>query len=102
VADRGYASQAFHDLVWQLGSRPVIPAKRHEAPVTCPPWIYVNRNRVERLWSRLKGLGQCPKPCGLDTLREDGLLLSSTLANSRKKMCKFRGLAQTDPHELSN
>jgi hypothetical protein len=23
--------------------------------VACPPWIYHNRNRVERLWSRLKG-----------------------------------------------
>ena len=31
-----------------------IPAKRNEAPVACPPWIYTNRNRVERLWSRLK------------------------------------------------
>jgi transposase len=54
VADRGYASQAFRDLIWQLGARPAIPAKRNEAPVACPPWIYVNRNRVERLWSRLK------------------------------------------------
>ena len=31
-----------------------IPAKRTEAPVACPPWIYHNRNRVERLWARLK------------------------------------------------
>ncbi len=54
VADRGYASQAFRDLIWQIGARPAIPAKRNEAPVACPPWIYVNRNRVERLWSRLK------------------------------------------------
>src|SRR3954464_2762236 len=54
VADRGYASQAFRDLIWQLGARPAIPAKRNEAPVAGPPWIYVNRNRVERLWSRLK------------------------------------------------
>ena len=28
--------------------------KRREAPVACPPWIHVNRNRVERLWARLK------------------------------------------------
>src|SRR3954470_1437766 len=54
VADRGYASQAFRDLICQLGARPAIPAKRNEAPVACPPWIYVNRNRVERLWYRLK------------------------------------------------
>jgi transposase len=54
VADRGYASHAFRDLVWHLGARPAIPPKRNEAPVACPAWIYVNRNRVERLWSRLK------------------------------------------------
>jgi transposase len=54
VADRGYASHAFRELIWKLGARPAIPAKRNEAPVACPPWIYNNRNRVERLWSRLK------------------------------------------------
>jgi transposase len=54
VADRGYASHAFRDLVWGLGARPAIPSKRDEAPVACPPWIYVNRDRVERLWARLK------------------------------------------------
>ena len=54
VADRGYASHAFRDLVWRLGARPAIPPKRHQPPVACPPWIYVNRNRVERLWARLK------------------------------------------------
>ena len=54
VADRGYASHAFRDLVRRLGARPAIPAKRNEAPVACPAWIYTNRNRVERLWARLK------------------------------------------------
>jgi transposase len=54
VADRGYASHAVRDLIWSLGARPAIPAKRNQAPVACPPWIYHNRNRVERLWSRLK------------------------------------------------
>ena len=54
VADRGYASHAFRDRVWGLGARPAIPSKRNEAPVARPAWIYVNRNRVERLWSRLK------------------------------------------------
>jgi transposase len=54
VGDRGYASQAFREFIWNLGARPVIPPKRNEAPVACPPWIYVNRNRVERLWNRLK------------------------------------------------
>ena len=54
VADRGYASHAFRDLIWNLGARPVIPAKRNEADVARPSWIYRNRNRVERLWARLK------------------------------------------------
>jgi transposase len=54
VADRGYASHAFRELIWSLGARPAIPPKRNEAPVACPPWIYRNRNRVERLWNRLK------------------------------------------------
>ena len=54
VADRGYASHAFRDLIWQLGARPAIPAKRTEAPLACPPWIYHNRSRVECLWARLK------------------------------------------------
>src|SRR5215213_11831495 len=54
VADRGYASHAFRDHVWGQGARPAIPAKGNEAPVACPAWVYTNRNRVERLWSRLK------------------------------------------------
>jgi transposase len=54
VADRGYASHAFRDRVWARGARPAVPPKRNEAPVACPGWIYVNRNRVERLWARLK------------------------------------------------
>lgn len=54
VADRGYASHAFREHIWTLGARPAIPAKRNEAPVSCPDWIYNNRNAVERLWARLK------------------------------------------------
>lgn len=54
VADRGYSSHAFREHIWNLGVRPAIPAKRNEAPVACPDWIYNNRNRVERLWARLK------------------------------------------------
>ncbi|MBI0537257.1 transposase [Roseomonas sp. KE2513] len=30
------------------------PRRRNEAPVVCPDWLYNNRNRVERLWARLK------------------------------------------------
>ena len=54
VADRGCASHAFRDHVWGMGARPAIPPKRNEAAVACPDWAYNNRNRVERLWGRLK------------------------------------------------
>ena len=59
VADRCEAalritSHRFRQHVWDLGARPAIPPQRHEAPVACPGWIYHNRNRVERLWGRLK------------------------------------------------
>jgi transposase len=54
VADRGLASHSFRQHVWDVGARPAIPPKRNEAPVACPSWIYHNRNRVERLWARLK------------------------------------------------
>jgi transposase len=54
VADRGYASLAFRDHVWNLGARPAVPPKRNEAVLACPGWAYTNRNRVERLWARLK------------------------------------------------
>jgi transposase len=54
VGDRGYASHVFRQHIWERGARPAIPAKRNEAPVACPEWIYNNRNQVERLWARLK------------------------------------------------
>ncbi len=54
VGDRGYASHAFRQHIFERGARPAIPAKRNEAPVACPDWIYNNRNMVERLWARLK------------------------------------------------
>ena len=54
VADRGYSSHALREAIRDLGSTPAIPTRRNEAPVACRAWIYGNRNRVERLWSRLK------------------------------------------------
>ena len=54
VADRGYSSHAFREHVWNLGARPAVPTRRDEAPVACPEPVYNNRNRVERLWARLK------------------------------------------------
>ena len=47
VGDRGFASPAFRDLVWDSGTRPAIPSKRNEEPIACPAWIYHNRNLVE-------------------------------------------------------
>jgi transposase len=54
VADKGCSSNAIRTQVWDMGARPAIPAKRNEAPVRCPDWIYKHRNEVERLWGRLK------------------------------------------------
>ncbi len=54
VGDRGLASHAFRQHIWERGARPAIPAKRNEAHVACPDWISNNRNIVERLWARLK------------------------------------------------
>lgn len=54
VGDRGLASDAFRERIWDLGARPAIPPKRTDAPVACPDWIYANRRLVENLWARLK------------------------------------------------
>ncbi len=54
VADRGYSSHALREAIRDLGSTPAIPTRRNETAVACRDWIYGNRNRVERLWSRLK------------------------------------------------
>ena len=54
VGDRGYSSDAFRERVWSSGARPAIPTRANEAAVACPAWVYNNRNRVERLWARLK------------------------------------------------
>jgi len=54
VADRGYSSHAFREHIWDLGARPAIPTRKTEETVSCPSWIYTNRNQIERLWARLK------------------------------------------------
>jgi transposase len=54
VGDRIYSSHALRQAIWDTGSRPVIPTNPTEGPLACPAWIYTNRNRVERLWGRLK------------------------------------------------
>ena len=52
--DRGFASGAFPERVWDMGARPAIPPRRTDVPVACPDWIYNNRHLVENLWARLK------------------------------------------------
>jgi len=54
VGDRGLSSDGLRGQAWEMGARPAIPAKKNEAPVRCPDFIYVHRNRIERLWGRLK------------------------------------------------
>ena len=54
VGDRGLASGAFRERVWDSGARPAIPPKRGEEQIACPARICRNRNLVERLWARLK------------------------------------------------
>ena len=54
VGDRGLASDAFRERIWDIGARPAIPPRRTDAPVACPDWIYANRRLVENLWARLK------------------------------------------------
>ncbi|BCK74691.1 transposase [Acetobacter aceti NRIC 0242] len=54
VADKGYASDAFRERIWDMGARPAIPAKRRDGPVACPKWAYRCRHLVENLWARLK------------------------------------------------
>ena len=54
VADKDYASDAFRERIWDMGARPAIPAKRRDAPVACPRWVYRCRHLVENLWARLK------------------------------------------------
>ncbi len=54
VGDRGLSSDRLRGQAWSMGARPTIPAKKNEAPVRCPDFIYIHRNRIERLWGRLK------------------------------------------------
>jgi transposase len=48
------SSNELRETIGNRGSRAAIPTKSNEATVACPDWIYTNRNRVERLWARLK------------------------------------------------
>ena len=36
VAGKSYASDTLRERMWDMGARPVIPAKRPDAPIACP------------------------------------------------------------------
>ncbi len=55
IGDKGYDAAWFRDAVRALGSKPAVPSRKNaKVPAACPRWIYNNRNRIERCWSRLK------------------------------------------------
>ena len=54
VGDRGFASDAFREQIWNLGAPPAILPRRTDPPVTCPEWIDNHRHLVENLRARLK------------------------------------------------
>src|SRR3712207_4441058 len=54
VGDRGLASDAFRERIWDIGARPAMPPKRTDPPVACPDCIYADRRLVENLWARSK------------------------------------------------
>ena len=54
VADRGYSSDGLRAYIGAIGAQPAVPTKRGEAPARCPDFIQRHRNRIERMWGRLK------------------------------------------------
>ena len=74
VADRGYASHAFREHIWNLGARPAIPPKRNEAPVACPELD------LQQPQPRRAALGPAEGMAGRrNPLREDRLLFMGVL-----------------------
>ena len=70
VGDRGFASDAFRERIWNLGARPAIPPKRRDAPVACPEWIYGNRYRRREPLGTAERVARC-----CDPLRKDSAFL---------------------------
>lgn len=55
IADKGYDTNAIRDLVASRGAEAVIPSTTsRRAPIPYDRDAYRARNRVERLWCRLK------------------------------------------------
>jgi len=101
-AAKSASNHAFREHIWALGARPAIPTRKTEETVSCPSWIYTNRNQVERLWARLKEWravatgtvarlgGRLRSPlAGMDRW------LSGTSVRSRNRACHYR--RRTEP-----
>ena len=54
VCDRGYSSAAWRSEIRARGCEPVVPAQPTHPVVAYDRAAYRRRNRVERLWGRLK------------------------------------------------
>ena len=55
IADRGYDAAHLRDLIVDMGAQPVIPAIRtRKNPAPHDQDLYKLRNRIERLFARLK------------------------------------------------
>lgn len=55
IADKGYDADHFLDWLREHGIEPVIPARRcRKKPREIDLNLYADRNKVERLWNRLK------------------------------------------------
>ena len=55
LADKGYDSDALRALIATLDAEAVIPAKRNRLqPHPLDPYLYAERNHIERLFNRLK------------------------------------------------
>jgi len=54
IGDRGFSADRFREQIRDAGAQPIIPPKKNEARLRCQDFIYVHRNRIERLWNRLK------------------------------------------------
>lgn len=55
LADKGYDADHFRRLLASRGAEAVIPSTRsRRVPIPYDPIAYKDRNRVERMWCRLK------------------------------------------------
>lgn len=55
IADKGYDSDWFREALSELGIVPCIPGRANrKAPIQCDADLYKQRNRIERMFGRLK------------------------------------------------